>query len=292
MEPNDLAELEYHGTSGSTYDCQDAIIRLIQAGVTLVRAKILTHKTSHGFFLYDEHDCIISIKPGFASGYTGTGPTGLSYVIELLRRHDVELDEIMITEAQMHRLEASGLTAADVDEINSARPVRPRRLWDYIRKMHHEASDKQTLWASHFPQELPLAIIDPRLIDLALQFKENPDHCLLQAYKRLEDIVRNRTSSPEHNSKLFSSAFHKENGTLTWTAIDPGEHTGRINLFTGAYMAHRNPLAHREKGSEAGHQISQFLLINHLYELEALATQKSSDSDPDRDVDGTEANGS
>jgi len=193
--------------------------------------------------LYDEHDCIIAIKPGFASGYTGTGPTGLSYVIELLRRHDVELDEITITKKQMRRLEASGLTAADVDEINTASPVRPQRLWDYVRDMHHDASDKQTLWALHFPQKLPLAIIDPRLIDLALQFKGNPDHSLLQAYKRLEDLVRDRASSSEHNSKLFSSAFHKENGTLTWTDIDPGEHAGRINLFTGVYMAHRNPLA-------------------------------------------------
>ena len=45
---------------------------------------------------------------------------------------------------------------------------------------------------------VPFAIVDGRLVDLALSFWEEPDHRLVTGYRRLEDIVRERTGLQEH----------------------------------------------------------------------------------------------
>jgi hypothetical protein len=50
--------------------------------------------------------------------------------------------------------------------------------------------------------------------------------------------------------------------------LDEGEQGGRVNLFTGTYLAYRNPRAHRELEEYANDQLNEFLLLNHLYLLE------------------------
>jgi hypothetical protein len=50
-----------------------------------------------------------------------------------------------------------------------------------------------------------------------------------------------------------------------------GERTGRANLFVGAYLAYRNPRAHHEKKPDKREQLSEFLLLNHLYKLQREA---------------------
>jgi len=41
-----------------------------------------------------------------------------------------------------------------------------------------------------------------------------------------------------------------------------------MNLFTGAFGAHRNPRAHKELTSQNEELLAEFLLLNHLYRLE------------------------
>ena len=89
-----------------------------------------------------------------------------------------------------------------------------------------------------------------------------------KAYKRLEDIVRTRTGINEHSTKLFAQVFQGEKAILMWDVPDNAEIKGRVNLFTGAYMAFRNARAHREKDENLIHQYREFLLINELYLLE------------------------
>lgn len=105
-------------------------------------------------------------------------------------------------------------------------------------------------------------------MDLAISFWEAPDDKLLKGYRRLEDLVRERTQFHEHGVKLFSQVFLGNSPKLTWQTADNTERTGRGNLFTGAYMAHRNPRAHRELKSYQDAQLSEFLLLNHLFRLE------------------------
>ncbi len=105
-------------------------------------------------------------------------------------------------------------------------------------------------------------------MDLALSFWENSDDKLLKRYRRLEDIIRERTGIDEHGVKLLSKAFSGTTPRLSWKDVDDGERAGRANLFTAAYMAHRNPRAHRELKTDSVEQLSEFLLLNHLYRLE------------------------
>jgi hypothetical protein len=90
----------------------------------------------------------------------------------------------------------------------------------------------------------------------------------MAGYRRLEDIVRHRTSIDEHGTKLFSQAFAPKDGKLSWRRISESERVGRMSLFTGAYLAYRNRRAHRESRDNRQKLLVEFLLLNHLYLLE------------------------
>ena len=117
--------------------------------------------------------------------------------------------------------------------------------------------------------------VDGRIIDLATSFWEGPDERLLIGYRRLEDIVRKRTGINEHGAKLFSQAFGGPSAKLGWKDLDGGERAGRASLFTAAFMAYRNPRAHREVEGDANDQLAEFLLLNHLYRLEKNSSEQS-----------------
>jgi uncharacterized protein (TIGR02391 family) len=160
-----------------------------------------------------------------------------------------------------------------MDTIEGTRPIRPTRWRDYLHGVHDDLEEKGGLW-NEFEPVIPFAIIDRRLVDIAKDFWSNPDEKLMTAVRRLEDVVRKRTSSAVHGTKLFSQAFHPNDGRLGWPTLDPGEQTGRMNLFVGTYMAYRNPRAHCEPIHNRKGALLEFLLINHLYCLEHEAIDR------------------
>jgi hypothetical protein len=212
------------------------------------------------------------VKSGFASGYFGEGPRAFSYVLQVLDAYGVEIDECVVSEEVTERLDASCLTKADLKAIQAAEPVRPSRWNDYILEPRLETGRglKECggqLW-QEFPTVIPFAIVDKRITDLAISFWESPDEKLLTAYRRLEDIVRERTSIDEHGAKLFSRAFNPDGGKLTWKNLSPTERSGRMMLFTGTYMSYRNRRAHQEPKGWGDTLLEEFLLLNHLYRME------------------------
>jgi hypothetical protein len=269
--------IQYVGLAGITSDCKDAVMRLLQYGDRINRARILSspmhpHSKSHGFLLTINEGDLVAVKAGFASGYGGEGPNGFSFILELLRLHKVEIEEYEVGEDVIDRLDMSSLTNGDIEKIDSARRS-PNSWYDYISERHMDRSDCGTMWREFSPV-IPLAIIDSRITDLALNFSENPDKSLLTGYRRLEDIVRKRTGINEHGHSLFSKAFHGEKAKLDWKELDEAERIGRANLFTGTYMAYRNPRAHRELRHDSCGQLMEFLLLNHLFVLEKTATER------------------
>lgn len=85
LKITDLAGIEYYGTSGITARCLTALTMVIQAGDdAILRAFLLSDVDSsskcgtHCFLLWPESSDPIVIKSGFASGYPGEGPRGLS----------------------------------------------------------------------------------------------------------------------------------------------------------------------------------------------------------------------
>jgi hypothetical protein len=212
----------------------------------------------------------IAIKSGFSSGYGGEGPRTFSYVLQLLDSHGAEIEEYNVDASVIERLDNSALTLPDLKKLDQSKPIRPSRWHSYVHKDDYEHGRDGTLWRD-FPPIVPFAIIDNRIMDLAVSFWKDPDDKLLKAYRRLEDLVRDRTGVREHGTKLFSQVFIGDNPRLTWQNVDGAEKIGRAQLFTAAYMAYRNPRAHRELKSCQDAQLSEFLLLNHLFRLEREA---------------------
>jgi len=146
--------------------------------------------------------------------------------------------------------------------------IRPIHLLDYIHPFKKEITQRSSL-KRYYPLELPYSVIDDRIFDLSLLFKQDPDPALTKAYKRLEYIFRTHTGIKEHSTKLFAQVFQGENAILTWDVPDSAGIKCRVNLFTGAHMVFRNAHAHREKEENLMHQYHEFLLINKLYILES-----------------------
>lgn len=262
-----LAGIEYCGLPGISSECQDAVMRLLQYGDRITRVRILSGSGDHCLLLTVNVGDLIAVKSGFGSGYMGEGSHAFSYVLQLLDTHGAQIEEYEVTPDVIDRLDGSSLTMADIENLDAARPIRPTRWHDYVFEDHWERGHSGTLWLE-FPPLVPFAIIDSRIIDLAISFWEGPDQKLLTGYRRLEDIVRKRTGIDEHGAKLFSQAFLGPTAKLSWKGLDTGQQTGRASLFTGAFMAYRNPRAHREVESDANNQLVEFLLLNHLYCLE------------------------
>ena len=267
---DDLAGIGYSGIAGGSKDCQDAIVRLLQFGDQITRARILTYSKFHCILLTVNVGDLVAIKSGFSSGYGGEGPKTFSYVLQLLSTHGAEIEEYQVEDSVIERVDSSALKMSDIERIEHSQPIRPTRWHDYVLETDYESAEDGTLW-NNFPPIVPFAIIDNRIMDLALSFWTGPDDRLLTAYRRLEDLVRGRTGIDDHGATLFSQAFLGKTPKLIWRGINDGEKVGRANLFTGAFMAHRNPRAHRELKSYQDVQLTELLILNHLYRLEKEA---------------------
>lgn len=261
---------DYLGEAGVTETCLYSLCNLIQTNADLSYALLLTNDQSHALILRDQSDSYYIIRSGFTSGYPGEGPKGLAKALTILNKHQIDTEEILVTSKLISKLNNASLSDQDIDFIFREKIIRPIRLHDYIYPFRHEVSEESNL-KRYYPLELPYSIFDDRIFDLALLFKQDPDSALTKAYKRLEDIIRTRTGLNEHSTKLFAQVFQGENALLTWEVPDGAEIKGRINLFTGTYMAFRNARAHREIDENLVHQYREFLLINELYLLEAEA---------------------
>lgn len=262
-----LARIEYSGLAGISQACQDAVMRLLQYGDRITRARILSCSKNHCLLLTVNVGDLVAVKSGFASGYGGGGPHAFSYVLRLLDAHGAEIEEYDVDEDVIERLDSSALTQADVDMLEAAHPVRPSRWPDYVFERDIEDVRSGGIWREFSPI-IPFAVVNSRIFDLAISFWEDPDDRLMTGYRRLEDIVRKRTGIDEHGAKLFSQAFLGSDAKLGWRDLDQSEQAGRVSLFTGAYLAYRNRRAHRELREFANDQLNEFLLLNHLYLLE------------------------
>lgn len=267
-----FAGIQYLGDSGITQICKDAVIQLIHAGEKIQEVKILTfeeaYSKAHALLLTLEYDIQIVIKGGFASGYNGEATKGYAFVLNLLRNYTDSINEYIISKSIFERISNSSLTVKDLEYINSINPVRPARWYESVY-LHKE---RERSIFSEFPLTIPMALLDQRLIELALDFNENPDNAIMSAYRKVESIVRERTGlDHESSTKLFAKAFQGDDSILYWGNLDSGESKGRASLFASVFMAYRNNRAHQEPRHNLNEDIREFMLINQLFILESEA---------------------
>jgi len=294
-----LAEIEYHGTAGSTGACLAAVERLLHHWTGLTTATLVTCEEAghraHALLLTGDAEGPLAIKSGFASGYGGEGPTGLSSAIVLMDWHGLVIEEVAVEAPFLLRLDASALTEADVARAVDGPFVRPRRVWDYAAATRAGRDTDRNPWRTTVPI-MPLAIIDDRLQNLARLFRDDPATALLRGHIRLETILRERIALPEEEAdslsgaRLVATAFNGDDALLTWPGLQPSERQGRANLFSGTVAAYRNKRAHREPTSgNAYDELSEFLLLNHLFRLERESLASTATRSPRRVSAGPDA---
>lgn len=280
-----LAAIQYVGYSGNTASCVRALVRLLHFGELISEVKLLTYASSgqdpiyrHCFLLSINYGELIAIKGGFTSGYHGTGPQGLSTALELFYSYGIEVSECFIDQCVFDRVNSSCLLLSDIERLSTEENISPVDKRKYVYYPENERSwPDLKLIKKKFPAEIPLKIIDDRIVDLAMQFKQNHDSALMSGYRRLEDIIRERTGLiHEHGEKLFSKAFIKDDSLLFWENLHPAENKGRATLFSATYMGYRNRRAHKETGGGINNDLREFLLLNQLYCLESTAVERKS----------------
>ncbi|MEA5464224.1 TIGR02391 family protein [Leptothoe sp. PORK10 BA2] len=271
-----LADVQYNGRAGITRSCLNAILRFINFGDEIEEVRLLTYESEHCFLLSIATEGYIMIKSGFSSGYHGEGPRGLSLALQILQRYVSWIEEYRISSRILQNINNSCLSHTDLDEINSTKPVVPYQVHEYIYATSYAFSDdtdndKRVL--KQFPWIIPLGLIDHRIMDLAIKFRQEPDLSLMSAYRRLEDTIRQRTGLNNEiiGAKLFSKVFRGKDSLLHWRDIESAEREGRAALFEGTYMAFRNRRAHREFQERLDEGVREFLLLNELFLLEAQA---------------------
>lgn len=269
LSKKEPAGIQYLGEDGITESCKQAVIQLIHFGENIEEVKILTaegdHSNSHSLLLTVCYETQIIIKGGFASGYNGEGPRGYHYILNLLSKYTENIGEYIVPSQLFERINNSNLTVQDLELISTLNKIRPARWYEFV----HYDKKKQPLIFDKFPLSIPMALIDNRLIEIALSFPDNPDNAILNAYRKIESVVRERTNlTHESSTKLFSKAFQGDESLLYWEGIDQGEGKGRASLFTSTFMAYRNNRAHQEPEHDLRDDIREFLLINQLFVLE------------------------
>lgn len=256
----------------------DAVRRLVLVSDHIDRVRLITASTRHAFVFFFQRGGPIAVKDGFTSGYRGAGPSALARALCILDTLKIELDEVEAPLELIKRLSVSALTCDDLEFLGTAEPVRPSRWFDYVYNIFGSIDQSAAVWAG-FEPSIPFAALDQRLMTLGLRLRHEPDNVLLTGFRILEDRVRERTGLSDHGSKLFSRAFQGEESKLFWRRagdepIDPGEQTGRAQLFTGAYQAFRNPRAHRTPDDDLVSALVEFMVLNQLFRFEAEAVER------------------
>lgn len=264
------AGIQYVGLDGVSMSCLSAVANLVQRSDRIERVRILTCDQRHALLITFEQDDLVAVKAGFGSGYMGEGPAAFSEALQLLQVFRAQIDEYKVTAGFFKRLGLSSLTCKDLAALDAAKPIRPMRLWDYILERRLLPTVAPELLNRLSPQ-MPWAIIDPAIVDLALDFFAAPDKVIMDAFRRLEDTARQFAGLDEYGSKLFSQAFYGDESRLEWAGLERSEQNGRAQLFTGGYQAYRNPRAHRTLGDEVVASLAEFLVVNQLFRLLRLA---------------------
>jgi hypothetical protein len=83
---DEVSGIEYHGVAGASQECQDAVMRLLQFGDNIVRARIFSYSNEHCLLLTDAIGDRIAIKSGFSSGYLGEGQGDFRTRFSFLKR--------------------------------------------------------------------------------------------------------------------------------------------------------------------------------------------------------------
>lgn len=260
--------IRFIATFLSAHESYKAVQLVLQSEECLKIAYILTYENHHCILFENDFGEMIAVNSGFASGYGGAGHAAFSRSLAAIKFHHLEINEILIPEKLFQKFQAGLLSGNEWKRIERLKKIKHATYVDYMLDGHHAYSDDYYPW-HEFEPILPFGLIDQRISDLAKSFSKNPDEAILKGFRRLEDILRLRTSLKSSSQGLVRECFLNKKPMLTWKNIEAGEITGLANLFMGAFAAYRNPRAHSEIIKNRDSLVREFMILNHLFCLEA-----------------------
>ena len=247
-----MTSVQYHGDNHITQTCIDAIVRLLHFNDVIDLARLITFQNHHAFLLTVNEYQKIVIKPGFVSGYSGESAEGLANVVQLLRLHQVELEEVNVSEKLFSRIENGQLRDKDLQKIEALPYVRPLRLWDYVYHIGELSNEKlQRL----YPSAIPWATLDTRILDLALVLDKGDSGAVLQAFNRFETLLKDKAESKVRTiGDAANEVFSKD--------------SAEVKFLRSVFTKFRNPRAHEEHAWSRQEDIRCFVLLNELFLME------------------------
>lgn len=268
-----LAVAQFAGSHRTTQSCLNAVSRLLASSVQIRRALLLTADGRHGFYLDIGDPEPIFVRGGFTSGYGGEGPAGLAIALQLFKRFEVDVEEVIVAPELLTRIDENRPTSADLDFVLKSPMVRPIRIYDYQHDGLQGRGSAEARMREQFLPSVSWSLIDERLIDLALVLRSDPDKAVFQAFRRLESTVVDRARLPPGTvgKEVFRRAFRGSGAALSWLGVPAAEVEGRAQLFEAAFLAYRNPRAHREEELDVSRAYREFYLVNELFWLERQA---------------------
>jgi hypothetical protein len=288
-------QIEYRGARGTTRACLESLANYLQESREKGVAILLSGPQdkykcrSHAFLLVVDGSPRLLISDGFSSGYMGEGPHGLISAISILVTSGWDINEIAVGEALFERLSTGLATWDDLRRILKRRTRPVSHVFGYVPRESLVRDEMRRQWQM-VEVNIPLPLIDPRLLDIATRFWMDPDGLLGRAYRGLEDLVRRRcgfNGANDHGAKLFSKAFGHDKSPLVWR-LNGEDSICYAPLFTATFSGFRNSRSHRDPGIESEHALARELLqLNQLYILEAQLVPRASASDPKDAGEGT-----
>jgi hypothetical protein len=281
------AQIEYRGMRGTTQLCLEALASYLQERREKDLAILLSGPRdkykcrSHAFLLTVGGSPELFISDGFSSGYMGEGPHGLISAISMLETSGWDINEVTLDGPLFQRLCAGLATWNDLGRILKRRRRPISHVFCYVphESLDHDEMRRQWRMAA---VNIPLPLIDARILDIAVRFWTDPDGLLGKAYRRLEDLVRKRcgfNGANDYGAKVFSKAFGHDKSPLVWRVNDE-DSVCYAPLFTATFSGFRNSRAHRDPGFESEHGLARELLqLNQLFVLEAQLVQRQAPSE-------------
>lgn len=256
-----------------------ALMNALQLQPAVTKVWLLTTDYDHALIVVYQDDKYIAIQGGLSSGRPSEGTKTLSKALAFIDSLGLSIHEILVPFGLMNRLIRGGLTQKDISTLDAG-GVGHGHWPNYILPEDWESSTTRQLWDTAEPM-IPMAIIDPRLRDIAIRFWKSPDSALMDGYRRLECCIRGRIDCNSRGIDIFGKAFGGKQPQLAWQEELGSGDSARQLLFRGVFQAYRNARAHNELQTSPNESLTEFLLLNHLFLLEAAAVNAPSpDSKP------------
>ena len=115
---------------------------------------------------------------------------------------------------------------------------------------------------------LPTQLLQPKLAEKVHHLFVRGDHdtAVFQAFKSLEVAVREACGYDNnvHGVRVFTQAFHIDDGPLRNQAATRDERGAEVNLFIGAFGHCRNPTSHRDVDLSREEAARLIVFASHL----------------------------